>query len=37
LGTPVAPVERAQRESDVAAIGVQPFEVADAIALLGLK
>ncbi len=37
LGTPVPPVERAQFESDVAAIGVDPCEVADAIALIGVR
>jgi predicted ATPase/serine/threonine protein kinase len=36
LATPVPPVEQVQVEADVAAVGVQPCEVADAIALLGL-
>ena len=34
LGTPVPPVERAQVEEDVAAVGVQPFDVIDAVALV---
>ena len=37
LGTPVPPVERTQVEADVAAAGVEPYEVADAIALVGVK
>ncbi|HEX6095318.1 MAG TPA: protein kinase [Thermoanaerobaculia bacterium] len=36
LGTPVAPVERAQVEADIASVGIEPCEVAEAIALLGL-
>lgn len=36
LGTPVPPVERAQVEKDVAAVGAQPFDVAEAIAILGV-
>jgi predicted ATPase/serine/threonine protein kinase len=31
LGTPVPPVERAQYDADVAAVGTSPFEVADAV------
>ncbi|HET8772141.1 MAG TPA: protein kinase [Thermoanaerobaculia bacterium] len=37
LATPVPPVERAQVEADIAAIGVDPCEVADAIALIGVR
>ena len=37
LGTPVPPVERVQVDADVAAVGSEPCEVADAIALLGLR
>ena len=31
LGTPVPPVERAQYEADLAAVGQSPFDVADAV------
>ena len=31
LGTPVPPVERAQYDADVAAVGTSPFEVAEAV------
>ncbi len=37
LGTPVPPVERAQVDADAAAVGVEPCEVSDAIALVGVK
>ncbi|MGZ5446314.1 MAG: protein kinase domain-containing protein [Thermoanaerobaculia bacterium] len=37
LGTPIPPVERAQVEADVAAVGIEPYDVADAIALIGVK
>jgi non-specific serine/threonine protein kinase len=37
LGTPVPPVERAQVEADVAAVGIEPYDVADAIRFLGVR
>jgi hypothetical protein len=37
LAAPVPPVERAQVDADIAEIGVEPCEVADAIAFLGVR
>ncbi|HEV7242611.1 MAG TPA: protein kinase [Thermoanaerobaculia bacterium] len=37
LGTPVPPVERAQVEADVAAVGTEKCDVADAISFLGVR
>jgi len=37
LAAPVPPVERAQVDADIAAIGIEPCEVADAIASLGVR
>ena len=37
LGTPVPPVERTQVDADAAAIGIEPCDLAEAIALLGVR
>jgi len=37
LGTPVPPVERVQVDADIAAVGVEAYDVANAITLLGVR